>query len=206
MLTHPKFHTCEDCSATFKSNASLENHLLNKHPDFEASIKKEIHECTKCNYKTTRRSTLTRHMLKHSSGASISSICGYCNASFKYKDTLDTHIIKNHPDFIESVKRKIYECSCCALKTLNRRAFEQHMQTHSTDRFITCRHCYIEYKTQRAFDEHIVKRHSQFLASVSCEILSCTYCSYQTTIKLNLRHLMFTCVRDVTKCSKTNQR
>nr|CAH7764374.1 unnamed protein product [Callosobruchus chinensis] len=101
------------------------------------------------------------------------------------------HIIKNHPEFIGSVDRKIYECSYCALKTLNKFAFDQHIRIHSTDRVITCTHCHAGYKTQRALDEHIVRRHSQFLASVSRKISSCTYCNFKTTIKRNLhKHLL----------------
>nr|CAH7757017.1 unnamed protein product [Callosobruchus chinensis] len=75
-------HKCTQCTANFSTKRGLANHVLKvhqnsdasvdskihgcKHPDISATVSSKIHVCTKCTYKTTNRSALAVHELKHS--------------------------------------------------------------------------------------------------------------------------------------------
>nr|CAH7755058.1 unnamed protein product [Callosobruchus chinensis] len=87
-------YACEHCDATFKSEETLDNHIFKNHTEFIASIKGKMHECSQCDYKTTKKYTLTMHMLTHPGTKSELTTCKYCNDSLKGKISLDNHIIK----------------------------------------------------------------------------------------------------------------
>ncbi|VEN41784.1 unnamed protein product, partial [Callosobruchus maculatus] len=52
MSQHPeaassfKLSTCIHCDSTFKCKASLDKHIMGKHPEFMASVTSKLHECT----------------------------------------------------------------------------------------------------------------------------------------------------------------
>ncbi|CAH2009040.1 unnamed protein product [Acanthoscelides obtectus] len=195
MLQHPetasnyKFSVCTHCKAKFRGKTELDDHIIKKHPDFIASVSSKIHECTHCEYKTTIKSNLASHMLKHpESGNHYKfNICIHCKAKFRSKRELDNHIIKKHPDLIASVSSKIYECTHCAYKTVINSYFAKHMLKHpdtaSNYKFSVCTHCKAKFKSKMELDDHIIKKHPDFIASVSRKIRECTHCAYKTTIK-----------------------
>ncbi|CAH1976880.1 unnamed protein product [Acanthoscelides obtectus] len=193
-----KFDTCIHCSAAFKSKHGLNNHIIKKHPEFISSVSSKIYECTHCSYKTTFKSLLARHMLQHPELVDNYkfSICIHCNAKFRSKVTLNDHLIKKHPDFIASVSSKIYECTYCAHKTTHKSNLDRHMSKHSElvddDKFGVCIHCNAKLKSTRTLNDHIVKKHPEFIASVSAKIHECTCCAYKTVIKAELAKHMKT--------------
>nr|CAI5852371.1 unnamed protein product [Callosobruchus analis] len=136
MLKHAgivfKPSVCEHCNASFNSKQTLDSHILRDHPDFVESIKSKIHECSKCSYKTIRKSTLTKHMLTHPSSDSDLIRCQHCNASFKRTVNLDNHVLRKHPDFEASIERKIHECEQCGYKSTLKSIITRHKLTHSS--------------------------------------------------------------------------
>ncbi|VEN34631.1 unnamed protein product, partial [Callosobruchus maculatus] len=44
---------------------ALSDHVVRKHPEFVTSVTSKLHECTKCTFKTVRKSRFDRHLLKH---------------------------------------------------------------------------------------------------------------------------------------------
>nr|CAI5843053.1 unnamed protein product [Callosobruchus analis] len=151
-------YVCTKCNAVFTRKLNLDEHILRKHRESLGSVSSKIHGCTLCDYKTTRKYYLSSHMsthptaddicdyqsakkyyvdkhimLKHVDADSSSNIinCKHCDSRYKSEQGLINHIIKEHPDFIGSVTRKIYECSYCPFKTAYKICFDGHMTSHS---------------------------------------------------------------------------
>ncbi|VEN53006.1 unnamed protein product [Callosobruchus maculatus] len=191
MLKHATltFSICEYCNASYKRKETLDDHIIRHHPEIKTSIKRKLHECPQCDYKTTRKYSLTMHMLVHPGTKSELGTCKYCNESFKGKTSLDNHIIKSHPDFITSIKRKIHECKECNYKTTRKNALDRHTLTHSgaASKILVCEHCNATFKREETLDNHIFKNHPNFISSIKRKILQCPRCSYKTTVKNTLR-------------------
>nr|CAI5870421.1 unnamed protein product [Callosobruchus analis] len=199
MAKHPEladnyvFYRCTYCNKTFAHKISLNDHIIKMHPDFIASVSSKIHECAKCTYKTTISSKLTEHMTKHPDLASNCVLirCSYCNKTFAHKKSLNDHIIKIHPDFIASVSGKIHECTKCAYKTTRSSHFRDHMAKHPELAAICrCTYCDETFPRKTLLNEHITKKHPDFIASVGCKVHECTKCSYKTTRSSHLKDHM----------------
>nr|CAH7767224.1 unnamed protein product [Callosobruchus chinensis] len=198
LLKHPeantnyKFRTCAHCNVAFKKKVSLDNHMLNKHPNFISSVTHKIHKCTECNYRTTMSNHLKRHLLKHTETPTK---CRHCNTTFKTKTLLDNHVIKKHPNSTSSVTNKIHRCTECNYKTTKSTDLKKHSLKHTeipdTRLLSTCAFCPAGFKSKRSLDQHIVKKHPNSIASVTEKILKCRKCTYKTTISSHLKsHLL----------------
>nr|CAH7755048.1 unnamed protein product [Callosobruchus chinensis] len=181
---------CKHCNTSFRSSQGLDNHIIQKHPKFIASVKRKIHKCTHCTYKTIYKYHFREHMLTHSSTLIT---CQHCDTTYKTKKLLDDHVLKKHPDFVTSVAGKIYNCLCCAYKTTVIQYFNRHLSSHSSDvsNVSVCDYCGAQFKRKRSLDDHIVKKHPDFSASVSCKVHECPNCDYKTAQKIDLdRHIL----------------
>ncbi|CAH2008020.1 unnamed protein product [Acanthoscelides obtectus] len=179
--TGDKF-TCTKCDASFTSKEWLDNHILQKHPEFTASVSRKIHECTQCEYKTAFAYDLARHITKHTGAKNM---CTKCDASFTSKQWLDNHILQKHPEFTASVSRKIYECTDCEYKSLHKQQLTMHMVKH-TGAKLTCTKCDASFISNQSLDNHVLHKHPEFADSVSCKIHKCTHCEFKTTHSGNL--------------------
>nr|CAI5819304.1 unnamed protein product [Callosobruchus analis] len=123
---------CAHCNATFKSKTSLDDHVIRKHPDFISSVTSKLYVCTKCTFKTVKKSCFSKHLLKHPGIASDfkHSSCIHCNATFKSKMSLDDHVVRKHPDFISSITNKLRECTKCPFKTVQKVVLIRHLLKH----------------------------------------------------------------------------
>nr|CAH7755059.1 unnamed protein product [Callosobruchus chinensis] len=186
---------CQHCNQAFKSKGTLDSHILRNHPDFVESIRGKIYECTQCDYKTVMKHHLTKHMSKHDRIVLAPSVCQHCNQAFKSKGTLDSHILRNHPDFVESIRGKIYECTQCDYRTLRKSSLDGHIITHPgmATELIICEHCKMKFKSAVCLDNHILKKHPNFESSVEGKIHQCELCPYRSTLKNNMnRHIRLT--------------
>nr|CAI5856725.1 unnamed protein product [Callosobruchus analis] len=219
---------CIYCNKTFTSKLSLDDHIVKKHPDFIVSVSRKVHECSRCTYKTILTSHLKGHNLaKHPDIAGNRVLirciycnktfrCIYCNKTFTSKLSLDDHIVKRHPDFIASVSRKVHECSRCTYKTI----ITSHLKGHNLAKhpdiagnrvLIRCIYCKKTFTSKRSLEDHIVKTHPDFIASVSSKIHECRQCTYKTTNIRNFREhsvvkhpeISDNCTFRCTYCNKT---
>ncbi|VEN35886.1 unnamed protein product [Callosobruchus maculatus] len=190
---------CIYCDTTFARKLSLDDHIVRRHPDFIASVSSKVHECTKCTYKTTKPSNFRRHLITNHpeiAGNRILSRCIYCNKTFKYKQGLDNHIIKIHPDFTASVSSKVHECTKCTYKSTSTTSIRRHLNTNHPEIagnvVSSCIHCNKIFSCKKALDDHIVRRHPDFIASVSSKIFECKKCTYKTVFASDLKRHMVT--------------
>nr|CAI5823486.1 unnamed protein product [Callosobruchus analis] len=195
LLKHPglasdfKHSTCVHCNATFKSRKSLDDHVVRKHPDFISSVTSKLHECTKCTFKTVKKSYFSKHLLKHPGLASDfkHSTCVHCNATFKRKMSLDDHVVRKHPDFISSVTSKLHECTKCTFKTTSKCSFDKHLLKHpgfaSDFKHSTCVHCNATFKSRKSLDDHVIRKHPDFISSVTSKLHACTKCTFKSVQK-----------------------
>ncbi|VEN40749.1 unnamed protein product [Callosobruchus maculatus] len=182
--TNYKLKTCTHCDATFRCKTSLDYHLIRKHPDFISSVTNKLHKCTKCSFVTVKSSHLKGHMSTHSETPVNDTLwnCLHCEAMFKRKASLDNHTIKNHPNFISTITNRVHKCSKCSYETTMRGHLKNHLLTHvETPTLCTCLHCTETFKNKLFLDDHIVKKHPIFIASVTSKIHECTLCPFKTT-------------------------
>ncbi|CAH2003486.1 unnamed protein product [Acanthoscelides obtectus] len=201
MLKHPgtgasKPNVCIQCNRSFMSKINLGDHIINKHPKHIASVSSKIHECTDCTYKTTFKIRMARHMSKHPDAKSSYTLkkCVHCDAKFSTKILLGNHIINKHPDFIGSVFSKIHECTHCTYKTTIKGNLAIHMLKHpdakSSYKLNECIHCNRTFISKKSLNDHIIKKHPEYIASVTSKIHECKYCIFKTIFKDRLaRHI-----------------
>nr|CAH7767236.1 unnamed protein product [Callosobruchus chinensis] len=212
LLKHPgtisnyKFFTCTHCNMTFKTKTSLDNHVIKKHPNSTSSVTNKIHRCTECNYKTTKSTDLKKHSLKHTEilDTRLLSTCAFCPAGFKSKRSLDQHIVKKHPNCIASVTKKILKCTKCTYKTTISSQLKSHLLKHSkapaepTPSDVT-------FKRKTFLDNHLIKKHLNFISSVTNKIHKCTKCSYKTTISSHFKSHLSRHSKNMLSCLPCNR-
>nr|CAI5830841.1 unnamed protein product [Callosobruchus analis] len=200
-LDHSKVTICIHCNATFTNRIALHDHIIREHPDYIGSVTSKILECTHCTFKTTSNSHFARHMSNHSEAADSDNV--HCNATYKSKKNLDDHIIRKHPDFIESISSKIHECTHCTYKTTVKGHLTEHMVQH-TETADMCLHCEATFKRKTGLDNHVIRKHPHFIASVSSKMHECTYCTYKTTMKSNFAKHLLKHSHKLSKCIHCN--
>ncbi|CAH1983465.1 unnamed protein product [Acanthoscelides obtectus] len=205
LTTHTTRHhgaklTCTKCDVSFALKMSLDNHILQMHPESAASVSHKIYECTHCEYKTTHPGSLPRHLMKHT-GAKIK--CANCDASFAHKSSLEDHILQKHPEFATALSHKLRKCTQCEYETVHRKTFNRHMMIHTGNKF-PCPNCDVSFTSKISLDNHILKKHPEFTASLSCKIYKCTQCQYKTTYRADLpRHVIKHTGNKCTKCDES---
>ncbi|CAH2007013.1 unnamed protein product [Acanthoscelides obtectus] len=182
ILTHSKLQSCSYCIESFKSKGDLNSHISEKHA-------RKIHHCTYCDFTSSYGTCLKKHMMKHTGNYKLVK-CKYCEETFKKTETLNSHIIKNHPEFVDSISHKIYECPSCVYKTVSKYLMSRHKLQHpesGNDSLIFCPHCNGSFTEKDDLDEHISKQHSELVGSVTNKLYGCKHCTFKTVSK---RHLV----------------
>ncbi|CAH2009047.1 unnamed protein product [Acanthoscelides obtectus] len=121
--------------------------------------------------------------------------CQHCHEKFLTKTKLDGHMIRKHPEFVASVSIKIHKCSYSKYKTTRKSGHGKNMLKHpesvSNSQFSICIHCNAKFARTRSLDDHIIKKHPEFIASVSSKIHECIRCAYKTNRKSDfVRHML----------------
>nr|CAI5830827.1 unnamed protein product [Callosobruchus analis] len=188
LLTHPEAQfMCTDCNAIFTNKKNLDDHTLRKHPHLIATITRKLHKCTYCAYQTVLKANFDRHLLTHPETVNK---CVHCNATYKSKRKLDEHVVRKHPNYIASISRKMHECIYCTYKSTMSSSFAKHMLKHP-ETMNDCVHCNAKFKRKASLDDHTLRKHPDFMASVSCKVYECAHCTYKTVMKATLvRHMV----------------
>nr|CAI5819637.1 unnamed protein product [Callosobruchus analis] len=188
-----KVHQCTECTYKTIRISHFKRHIVAKHTDV-ASVSCKVHECIKCTYKTIRHIDLKKHIAaKHPdiAGNRTTNRCIYCNKTFKSTRSLDNHIVKKHPDFITSISRKVHECTECTYKTVGAYLLRRHNMVNHPDVVRRCVYCNSTFTRKVTLDDHIVKRHPDFIATISSKVHECTECTFKTVSTSQLkRHIV----------------
>nr|CAI5819638.1 unnamed protein product [Callosobruchus analis] len=187
---------CTYCKKTF-----AHDHKIKRHHDFITSVSSKVHGCTECTYKTVSTSELRRHMVNH---PDVADTCLYCNKTLSTKPLLDDHVVKRHPDFVASVSRKIHECTKCTYKTTRSKCIREHLLAKHSEIANRCIYCNKTFKSTRSLDNHIVKKHPDFITSISRKVHECTECTYKTVGAYLLRRHNMVNHPDVAGCVYCN--
>nr|CAH7716497.1 unnamed protein product [Callosobruchus chinensis] len=194
-LTHSSSdrYPCAHCDLSFKHKAALFNHIIKRHPETMASIPGKILECSSCSYKTTRKANLKKHELLHADSDLSLLSCMRCDAFFRTMRPFGEHVIKQHPNFVSSIPCKVHECIHCEFKTTYANHFADHMTQHtgiSSKKMYPCKHCDVVFTSKQSMDDHVLRKHPDFVATVTSKLHTCKYCPYKTTLQTNLsKHL-----------------
>ncbi|CAH2000776.1 unnamed protein product [Acanthoscelides obtectus] len=104
-------------------------------------------------------------------------------------------ILKKHPVECKTENAKLFSCYDCMFTVSNKNLLIKHMKEHKNVKharqrwsrhILTCTHCNSTFKQKFNMDDHIIRKHPEFISSVSSKIHQCTHCSYKTTKKSNL--------------------
>ncbi|CAH1980901.1 unnamed protein product [Acanthoscelides obtectus] len=159
--------------------------------------------CYKCGYTAHTKRTLIKHIksgncnlktdIKKASITANFYVCTQCSEEFDKKSNLNSHIVKKHPEIISSLSCKVYECKTCDYKTLSKCNFSRHILIHqdASNYKLSCPHCNATFKQRIALEDHIVKKHPEFVKSIKRSIYECPNCPYKTVIKHRIdEHVM----------------
>ncbi|CAH1981800.1 unnamed protein product [Acanthoscelides obtectus] len=187
-------YVCVLCKKTFTRKLTLDEHILQIHPNSESLVNSKIHECSYCDFITTMKARLGDHMLKHPHSNKLGT-CEHCNATFTREVALHDHILKKHPDVSTSFSSKIYECRQCSYKTTFRYLFNEHMMVHANGGLsvkprVLCTHCSSSFRLKASRDDHILKKHPDFSSSITRKILSCSYCPTDCPYTTVMKHYL----------------
>ncbi|CAH2000774.1 unnamed protein product [Acanthoscelides obtectus] len=113
--------------------------------------------------------------------------------------TVIDEILKKQPVASERA-RELFRCSGCTFTVSNKNRFIIHVREHKhgsnsyvehsevkirKEELKKCIHvhCNAKLKTKKGMDHHILQKHPDLIASISCKIHQCTYCTYKTSYK-----------------------
>ncbi|XP_071445354.1 zinc finger protein ZFP2-like [Hetaerina americana] len=135
---------CDVCGKICKEKYALSLHVIRVHS------KEEPKKCNFCDYRTTSKANLKRHMEFHTGDRKF--ICECCGASFYMLCTLKEHYL-----YVHSNERK-FQCSMCSKSFKRKCGLNRHMLNHSESRPYEC-HCGQTYKRMSHLKRHKESSH-----------------------------------------------
>nr|CAI5819210.1 unnamed protein product [Callosobruchus analis] len=150
---------------------------------------KKVFICYNCYYTSHNRYDIIKHLRRmhtnqrdHNCSRTsnvILNICMHCHTIFKGQQLLDEHVLKKHSGFMNTSKTsRLYECTVCVYKTIEKISFDKHRLTHSDtvlayNKLHQCQQCSYRTFKKHYFYEH-VSRH--FGVAPSFKPQTCGHC------------------------------
>ncbi|XP_045466958.1 zinc finger protein OZF-like [Harmonia axyridis] len=188
---HEKIHAnkraykCEECKKAFNTSSDLHKHKICVHMDrslwkysceyclrqFPLKINLDNHikthtgeknfSCHLCDKKCISRSALVRHIESHTNIKSFK--CNFCNLSYKYKKSLEFHIVKKHGIGNAKVPEKVkkYFCHLCPKRYYANSKLEKHIRSHTGDKPFKCPTCSKCFVDKSYIKQHLRIAHNQ---------------------------------------------
>ncbi|XP_005101567.2 uncharacterized protein LOC101861292 [Aplysia californica] len=186
-VVHPPVFPCKHCDVILASPKDLEAHQLTH---------KSQYECLICNYTSTDKSTLQRHMRTHSGERPYK--CKICEYSFTTKANCERHLRQRHGlhkdqlhEYLTSNKYVIASrslspsdsptpqsfhetvCKSCGLDCVNSKGLRQHLQNAPDCRMgFICKKCDAPFSTKDSVMEHMNRHHPEVRGPI-CERFIC---------------------------------
>jgi len=132
--------SCPFCQRVVKSQKSLKQHMMLRHPE-------PIHECLKCDASFSSKNDLGKHM----KSAHFKFHCKSCHLSFKSKSRLCTHVESAHRERSSlEIKRRIGIGSSSSPRVELKKQLEWE---HNDIRF-SCDDCSKIFRSEKSFMKH----------------------------------------------------
>jgi Zinc finger, C2H2 type len=159
---------CLECEKKFRSEQSLENHVIKKHRDIQKVL---------CPYPNCEKfHTQYEHIqLKRSQKFACD-----CGKTFS-KNCLYKRHLKTHDQLPSQTKSEGKHCVICTQKFNSLKDYDLHVkQVHEIDQIFSCPHgCDNEYTSRKSLILHILRKHKE-------PKFFCEYCDAQFTMECDL--------------------
>lgn len=130
------------------------------------------YQCDQCEFRTTRQSTLTMHILGHKK---LPFRCQMCRRKFAEKDLYDLHM-RIHENQCDKCKKKFtnqaewkkhketcilntYECYLCQHSSVKLGYLIHHMFKHTGNNPFACHLCPSKFSSKKYYDKHMKSIH-----------------------------------------------
>ena len=145
---------CPTCGVYYKTQASLDNHMLLHNGDHE---KYNLHTwpftCHLCGEKLSSKVSLNNHINQTHSMLNLS--CHLCSKTFKTKQLLMVHLLRKH-----KVGDQTFTCPTCGKAFQISKDLRRHMQSHNPEGSHKCPVCLKKFKVYSTLQSHM-KIHSK---------------------------------------------
>ncbi|XP_055308639.1 zinc finger protein 570-like [Sitodiplosis mosellana] len=160
-------------SVTKASKYRESSDVGNKKVPTEGKTNEKRHKCSLCNYVTTLKCHLTRHMFKHTGERPFP--CSLCQKRFTRKQHLLSHMKKHVDEFLFSYSNcsqgfyrseekvehesgctvRRYECHLCQeFSVLHKMNLKGHLRVHTGERPFECNQCSKRFNQLSVLDRH----------------------------------------------------
>nr|CAI5868829.1 unnamed protein product [Callosobruchus analis] len=133
-----------------------------------------------------KNSNLTKRHL----GSSNLYGCTQCYTEHSTRELLDEHIIQNHPDLIDMIAGKVYECPNCKYKTSLSTNLTKHLlrkcEVTAKQNSKACIHCNATFKSKKMLNEHFIKMHPNLIVTETSTRFDCKICTFKTFVNSRL--------------------
>ncbi|CAG0900450.1 unnamed protein product, partial [Darwinula stevensoni] len=182
-------HRCEACGMGFSRKDILARHMtVAADAEFTWSGKTQgsplLHFCRLCDYRSTRRTDLARHVRTHTGVRPYD--CGECGRRFTQKANLTRHLtVAADMEFGWSGKTwgniRLHFCRLCDYRSPKKADVARHVRTHTGARPYTCEDCRKSFCQKAHLTRHRIS-HLNLLQIHFCEL-----CGYSSAVKANTR-------------------
>ena len=147
---------CTECDKMYFSELYMNRHRKECH-----STNLKIRNCTECDYSTTRRSSIHRHIMSHSKEKNFK--CDQCDLSFKNQYSVRSHKKKVH------VGARDYKCEYCPKAFKGPGALKRHVDIHVENYQAQCEICDKKFVQRGNYWLHLRKKHNILNGPVNSE-------------------------------------
>ncbi|XP_072943298.1 uncharacterized protein [Epargyreus clarus] len=139
----PQIWMCEVCGKTFSYRTSHHSHMRSHYaPQFA---------CEHCDYKSTAKHDLAKHVMIHTGHKSY--ICPICACAYRTSSNLHSHVRLVH----ERVRR--YACPLCARAFFDRTKLNRHVDSHNDVKRYSCEVCHACFSRRCYWKKHLQRQH-----------------------------------------------
>ena len=138
---------CTECDRMYYTEQQMKNHRRDSH-----STDLKIIKCPECDFSTTRRTTIHRHIQSHAKEKKYK--CDQCELSFKVQYSVASHKKKVH------VGLRNFKCDYCPKAFKIPGALKRHLDIHLENYDAQCELCGMKFVQKGNYKLHLKTKHN----------------------------------------------